>query len=321
MNRSSASRSRRRRLSRRSDGGGRSPRAPAPRWTLTSTRATVTLTTAKLRVTVSIAPTARSPSPTRRGRRSSRKRAGGHRLTPANVQGESTFHVQQLWQANDDESLYGLGQRQEGKLDIKGYDLDLWQRNTVVARAVPRLEPRLRHALGQHVVHEVRRHPAVRADSRDDLVDVHDAAPACAGGRADPRAGHRRLPVPDLLQRRHQGLARRRAAASITGSRTGRPSTTSSRCGSRPASAIRSRSRTAGGDTLRLGVEDAAADAGHVALVGGRRGDRLLLRLRPGARSGHRRLSHADRPGVDAAATGRSASGSRRTSTTRRTKC
>ena len=31
-----------------------------------------------------------------------------------------------------DESLYGLGQRQEGKLDIKGYDFDLWQRNTVV---------------------------------------------------------------------------------------------------------------------------------------------------------------------------------------------
>jgi len=40
--------------------------------------------------------------------------------------------VQQIWRPNGDESLYGLGQRQEGKLDIKGYDFDLWQRNTVV---------------------------------------------------------------------------------------------------------------------------------------------------------------------------------------------
>ena len=48
------------------------------------------------------------------------------------MQGEETFHVQQLWQASDEESLYGLGQRQEGKLDVKGYDFDLWQRNTVV---------------------------------------------------------------------------------------------------------------------------------------------------------------------------------------------
>ncbi|MEP6917328.1 MAG: TIM-barrel domain-containing protein, partial [Acidobacteriota bacterium] len=58
--------------------------------------------------------------------------AGVHRLTPATIQGEQTYNVQQRWRANEDESLYGLGQRQEGKLDIKGYDLDLWQRNTVV---------------------------------------------------------------------------------------------------------------------------------------------------------------------------------------------
>jgi alpha-D-xyloside xylohydrolase len=53
-------------------------------------------------------------------------------MTPATVQGESTYNVQQTWRATAGESLYGLGQRQEGKLDIKGYDLDLWQRNTVV---------------------------------------------------------------------------------------------------------------------------------------------------------------------------------------------
>ena len=56
----------------------------------------------------------------------------GHRLEPAEVMGEKTFHPQQTWKANPDESLYGLGQHQQGLMDIKGYDLDLWQYNTNV---------------------------------------------------------------------------------------------------------------------------------------------------------------------------------------------
>jgi len=56
---------------------------------------------------------------------------GGRILYPAEVQGEKAFHVQQRWQAQD-ESLYGLGQMQLGIVDIKGYDLDLWQHNTNV---------------------------------------------------------------------------------------------------------------------------------------------------------------------------------------------
>jgi alpha-D-xyloside xylohydrolase len=55
---------------------------------------------------------------------------GGRALTPAEVMGERTYHVRQLWQANQGEALYGLGQRQEGLADLAGYDLDLWQRNT-----------------------------------------------------------------------------------------------------------------------------------------------------------------------------------------------
>jgi alpha-D-xyloside xylohydrolase len=58
--------------------------------------------------------------------------AGSRQLTPADVQGESVFHVQQKWEADPSESLYGLGQRQINTLDIKGYDLSLWQRNTHV---------------------------------------------------------------------------------------------------------------------------------------------------------------------------------------------
>ena len=56
----------------------------------------------------------------------------GRRLDPATVQGEKTFHIQQKWEAGGSESLYGLGQMQLGTVDIKGYDLDLWQHNTNV---------------------------------------------------------------------------------------------------------------------------------------------------------------------------------------------
>ena len=57
---------------------------------------------------------------------------GSRTLEPATVQGEKTFHIQQKWTAREDESLYGLGQMQLGTVDIKGYDLDLWQHNTNV---------------------------------------------------------------------------------------------------------------------------------------------------------------------------------------------
>jgi alpha-D-xyloside xylohydrolase len=60
------------------------------------------------------------------------EKAGSRAITPAEVQDEKTFHVSQQWKANADESLYGLGQLQFGTVDIKGYDLDLWQHNTCV---------------------------------------------------------------------------------------------------------------------------------------------------------------------------------------------
>ena len=56
----------------------------------------------------------------------------GRSIEPAVVDGEKTFHVRQTWSACDGESLYGLGQRSMGPFDIKGIDLDLWQRNSFV---------------------------------------------------------------------------------------------------------------------------------------------------------------------------------------------
>jgi alpha-D-xyloside xylohydrolase len=60
------------------------------------------------------------------------EKKGGRSLVPAEVQGERTFHARQEWSENDGEALYGLGQQQLGLLDLKGYDLDLWQRNATV---------------------------------------------------------------------------------------------------------------------------------------------------------------------------------------------
>ena len=60
------------------------------------------------------------------------EKAGGRALTPAIVQGDLTCHVRQEWEPNEDEALYGLGQHQTGLLNIKGYDIDLWQHNGTV---------------------------------------------------------------------------------------------------------------------------------------------------------------------------------------------
>jgi alpha-D-xyloside xylohydrolase len=54
-------------------------------------------------------------------------------LTPAEIQGEKTFHVRQQWATTPDEAFFGLGQHQYGLTNIKGYDIDLWQHNTEVA--------------------------------------------------------------------------------------------------------------------------------------------------------------------------------------------
>jgi alpha-D-xyloside xylohydrolase len=61
------------------------------------------------------------------------EKGDGRTMTPAIVQGESTYHVRQQWAANDDEALFGLGQQQLGLMNLKGYDLDLWQHNGTVA--------------------------------------------------------------------------------------------------------------------------------------------------------------------------------------------
>ena len=95
-------------------------------WSVKNQNGEAVLTTAKLQVHVNLANGAVSFSDTG-GKPILAETPGGRTITPAEVQGEPSFHVRQEWEPNADESLYGLGQRQIGVLNIKGYDLDLWQ--------------------------------------------------------------------------------------------------------------------------------------------------------------------------------------------------
>jgi len=102
-----------------------------PHWELTSSDSDAVLSTAELKVHVD-----RTSGAVRffdsTGRVVLAERARGRSLTPAEVQGEKVLQVRQQWESAADESLYGLGQHQFGLMDLKGRDLDLWQRNTEI---------------------------------------------------------------------------------------------------------------------------------------------------------------------------------------------
>jgi alpha-D-xyloside xylohydrolase len=98
-------------------------------FTISENNGTKTLTTAKLSARVDLATGAVSFLD-RAGRPIVTERA--RTLTPVSAQGESTNHVRQEWEPNGDESLYGLGQHQQGLMNIKDVDLDLRQYNTEI---------------------------------------------------------------------------------------------------------------------------------------------------------------------------------------------
>ncbi|MDR3689383.1 MAG: glycoside hydrolase family 31 protein [Fimbriimonas sp.] len=105
---------------------------PKAKWKLESRPSEWVLTTAALQVHVDRATSAVSFYDPK-GKRLTAELPDGRTLEPSEVQGQRTFHPGQRWATTDDEALYGLGQNQLGLLDIKGYDLDLWQHNTSIA--------------------------------------------------------------------------------------------------------------------------------------------------------------------------------------------
>jgi alpha-D-xyloside xylohydrolase len=59
------------------------------------------------------------------------KPGGGKTLTPAEVMGEATQHVQAEFEPAAGEGLYGLGAHQHGLMNYAGRDVDMFQSNTV----------------------------------------------------------------------------------------------------------------------------------------------------------------------------------------------
>jgi alpha-D-xyloside xylohydrolase len=56
---------------------------------------------------------------------------GGKTITPAEVLGETTYHIHHLFDSPEDEAFYGLGQHQNDIMNYKGHNVDLWQHNMV----------------------------------------------------------------------------------------------------------------------------------------------------------------------------------------------
>jgi alpha-D-xyloside xylohydrolase len=100
-------------------------------WRVTTTPDTTTLHTAKLQARVDNT-TGAVTFLDAAGQVILAEKRDGRTLEAAEVLGEKTYHVRQQWQGNEDESLHGLGQLQLGIVDLKGTDIDLWQRNTVI---------------------------------------------------------------------------------------------------------------------------------------------------------------------------------------------
>lgn len=59
------------------------------------------------------------------------KANSGKILTLAQVMGEKTYHIRQLFDSPEDEAFYGLGAHQNAVMNYKGQDVDLWQYNIV----------------------------------------------------------------------------------------------------------------------------------------------------------------------------------------------
>jgi alpha-D-xyloside xylohydrolase len=59
------------------------------------------------------------------------EKAGGKIITAAEVMGEKTYHIQQIFDSPEDDAFYGLGAHQNNVWNYKGHDVDLWQLNIV----------------------------------------------------------------------------------------------------------------------------------------------------------------------------------------------
>ena len=104
--------------------------------------------------------------------------------------GEATIHVRQQWEPHDGERLYGLGQHQQGLLDIKGTDLDLHQDNTEI------FIPFLVSSRGYGILWDNTSLTRFGGSASRPLGEIPETAGGAADGDADARRfAARRLPA------------------------------------------------------------------------------------------------------------------------------
>ncbi|HJX64623.1 MAG TPA: TIM-barrel domain-containing protein, partial [Polyangia bacterium] len=106
-------------------------RCDGAQFEVTEAAGIATLATSKLRVRIDLA-TGRVAFFDPTGAPVLEEKDGGRTIVAATVQGEDTQHVRQEWLPHADEALYGLGENHLGLLNLKGYDLDLWQHNGTI---------------------------------------------------------------------------------------------------------------------------------------------------------------------------------------------
>ena len=106
-------------------------RCDGAQFDVTEGAGTANLATSKLRVRIDLA-TGRVAFFDPAGKPILEEKDGGRTIMVATVQGENTQHVRQEWVPDAEEALYGLGENHLGLLNLKGYDLDLWQHNGTI---------------------------------------------------------------------------------------------------------------------------------------------------------------------------------------------
>jgi alpha-D-xyloside xylohydrolase len=106
---------------------------PSLKWNMTNDEERVVLHTRLLTATVTIATGAVHFTDASGKPILAEKRAGGRSFEPAVFDGEPSYHIRQTFTMSDDEAIYGLGQHQDGLVNYKGHQVNLFQNNTEVA--------------------------------------------------------------------------------------------------------------------------------------------------------------------------------------------
>jgi alpha-D-xyloside xylohydrolase len=103
---------------------------PVP-WDIQEAGGYVTIATARLKVRVDLGHGAISCQDAAGNMLLQERTGGGKSLVPVDVLGEQTLRSEQVFQSAPGEAYYGLGAHQNGIMDYRGHDVDLWQYNIV----------------------------------------------------------------------------------------------------------------------------------------------------------------------------------------------